>query len=366
VALAEFGGLTEPNASGSTPLENNDPARPIEAYFRHVDWVVHQANRRGMYIGFLPTWGDKVNKKWGEGPEIFTPQNARIYGRWLGRRYARAGLVWILGGDRPIETPSHLGVWREMAAGIREGDAGAHLMTFHPTGGQNSADRLHSEPWLDINMVQSGHHARDIPNWQPQIRNRTLLPSKPTLDAEPRYEDHPVNWKRENGWFDAFDVRQAAYWSMLSGACGHTYGDHNIWQFYSSRRPAVSAARTPWQQALLHPGAVQMGHMRRLFERMRWQKLNPAQQLLADERTGAEMIRAAASEDGTRLVVYTPYGYPIRLKPGAWRTEPLGAEWFDPRTARRTPAHISENGGCTPPGSPARGSDWVLTLAPKG
>jgi hypothetical protein len=25
-------------------------------------------------------------------------------------------------------------------------------------------------------------------------------------------------------FFDAYDSRQAAYWSLLSGACGHTYG----------------------------------------------------------------------------------------------------------------------------------------------
>lgn len=28
---------------------------------------------------------------------------------------------------------------------------------------------------------------------------------------------------------DAADVRQFAYTSVFSGACGHTYGDHSIW-----------------------------------------------------------------------------------------------------------------------------------------
>ena len=31
------------------------------------------AARRGLHVGLLPTWGDKFNKKWGTGPEIFTP-----------------------------------------------------------------------------------------------------------------------------------------------------------------------------------------------------------------------------------------------------------------------------------------------------
>jgi hypothetical protein len=29
--------------------------------------------------------------------------------------------------------------------------------------------------------------------------------------------------------FDDYDVRQAAYWSLLAGACGHTYGNNNVW-----------------------------------------------------------------------------------------------------------------------------------------
>jgi Protein of unknown function (DUF4038) len=27
---------------------------------------------------------------------------------------------------------------------------------------------------------------------------------------------------------DDYDARQAAYWSLLAGACGHTYGNHSI------------------------------------------------------------------------------------------------------------------------------------------
>ena len=82
------------------------------AYFAHVDWVVAKANALGLYVGFLPTWGDKWNKKWGDGPEIFTPENAERYGAWLGRRYKDAGLVWILGGDRPVESDAHRAIIR--------------------------------------------------------------------------------------------------------------------------------------------------------------------------------------------------------------------------------------------------------------
>src|SRR5690606_2833099 len=72
VALAELEGLNDPNALGEKPLHDNDPARPNEAYFKHVDYIINKANKLGMYIGLLPTWGDKFNKSWGVGPEVFT------------------------------------------------------------------------------------------------------------------------------------------------------------------------------------------------------------------------------------------------------------------------------------------------------
>ena len=85
VALAEFDGITEPNAEGNLPLLENDPAKPNEQYFKHVDWVIEQAANRGMFVGVLPTWGDKVRKDWGVGPVIFNARNARVYGNFPAR-----------------------------------------------------------------------------------------------------------------------------------------------------------------------------------------------------------------------------------------------------------------------------------------
>src|SRR5690606_468412 len=118
VALAEHE-FHLPNADGELPLENNDPTKPREAYFAHVDWVVDQASRLGLYTGLLPTWGDKWNQTWGKGPEIFTPENAAIYGEWLGRRYADQPVIWVLGGDRPVENDQHRAIIRAMAAGLK-------------------------------------------------------------------------------------------------------------------------------------------------------------------------------------------------------------------------------------------------------
>jgi hypothetical protein len=78
VALAELDGLNDPNPYGERPLENNDPTKPREAYFQHVDYIINKAGELGLYIGFLPTWGDKLyTDRWGKGPEIFYPPKMR-------------------------------------------------------------------------------------------------------------------------------------------------------------------------------------------------------------------------------------------------------------------------------------------------
>ncbi|HYE73051.1 MAG TPA: DUF4038 domain-containing protein, partial [Blastocatellia bacterium] len=166
VALAELDGLNDPNAYGHRPLLNNDPTQPDvkeganNDYWDHVDYIINKAASLGLYIGFLPTWGDKYNKKWGIGPEIFTPQNAAVYGEWLGRRYRNnTNIIWILGGDRPLENDTHKEIIRAMANGLRRGAGGTHLITFHPTGGASSSQHLHNDDWLDFNMRQNGHVA---------------------------------------------------------------------------------------------------------------------------------------------------------------------------------------------------------------
>ncbi len=162
---------------------------PENDYWDHVDFVVAEANQRGMYIGFLPTWGDKRNKKWGEGPEIFTVDNAFKYGRWLGQRYRNAGVVWILGGDRPIENDLHREITHALAKGLGEGDQGKHLMTFHPSGGSGSSQYFHTETWLDFNMRQNGHSAEYTGRYDATAADFELKPIKPVVDGEPIYEE---------------------------------------------------------------------------------------------------------------------------------------------------------------------------------
>lgn len=364
VVLAEYGGLVEPNPYGHLPLKGNDPTRPNEAYFEHVDFVVNRARELGLVIGMLPTWGDKWNKKWGQGPEIFTPENAAVYGEWLGRRYRDAPVIWILGGDRPVENDRHRALIRALAAGLKKGDGGSHLMTYHPSGGQTSAQWFHQDDWLSFNMLQSGHdYNRD--NYNRVAADYRRAPPKPCLDGEPGYEDHPAGFKKENGYLNDYEVRKFAYWATFAGAHGHTYGCHDIWQFLGPQRPPVTFARTPWREALQLPGAGQMQYLRRLLESRPYLTRVPDQGLIVgDAGKGTDHVRATRDEAGSYALVYVASGKPVAIDLGKLSGERVEVSWYDPRTgAVRKGGSRERKGNVTfePPSSGA-GHDWVLVL----
>lgn len=366
VALAELDGLNDPNAYGENPLIDNDPTKPNEAYFKHVDYIVNKANELGMFVGMLPTWGDKFNKRWGVGPVVFNAQNAYDYGQFLGERYKNNQIIWILGGDRNPESDEHLDVIRSMAQGIHDAVGETHIFTYHPMGASNSSNWFHGDEWLDLNMFQSGHGEVNNQNYKTTLSTCQLHPPKPVVDGEPCYEDHPVNWKSENGWFDEFDSRRAGWWSMLSGACGHTYGNHNIWQMWQPGRAPISAARTPWREAVDYPGAFQAGYMRTFFEKIEWQKMEPSPDVVkGGPNTNGREILAAVAKDGSFVIAYSPYGMNFNLDLSLLKSVRLQAQWFNPRNNTYIDVKDIEreaNVSFDPPADPERGNDWVLIV----
>jgi hypothetical protein len=368
VVLAEYAGLTTPNANGHLPLLNNDPTKPNEDYFKDVDAIVDRAASLGLYIGMLPTWGDKVNKKWGMGPEIFNAQNAAIYGEFLGRRYKDKPIIWILGGDRPVENDKQMAVWRAMAGGLHKGDGGAHLITYHPSGSRSSSEWFQNKPWVDFNMLQSGHGARDIADWGMIWDDYQKTPIKPVVNGEANYEDHPINWQPKNGYFNAFDVRRESYWAVFAGACGQTYGCHDIWQFYTKGREPVSAARTEWKQALKLPGASQMQYLRALMESRPYLTRVPDQSLLKSPQGKAgDHCQATRDSEGSYAFIYVPNGRPVKIDLSKLTGPKLKAWWYDPREGGANPIGEVENKGVQEfappaPAKPGAANDWVLVL----
>jgi hypothetical protein len=372
VAIAELGGTDVANAYGDLPLLNRDPASPNEAYFRHVDQIVQDAEDLGLFIGFLPTWGSTW-KLDGRDTAVFAVENARIYGRFIGERYRDRAVIWILGGDQNIENQEEYAIIESMALGLREGDQGAHLISYHPRGPGRSAEFLHQAEWLDFNMCQSSHGAHDHDNGLFIDHDYALNPPKPTMDGEPHYETIPVGFYYKDASrydrFDDYDTRQAAYWALMAGACGHTYGHNSIWQMWTPERQPAFWPHTPWYDALDTPGAFQMGFVRRLFESHPFQELIPAQTMIMDgPTTGGGKIRAARSRNGTLALVYSPRGEAFTIDKRVFVPNRIQEYWYDPRYGCTYYFHTATNAAFqtyAPPTS-GRGNDWILILKGDG
>jgi len=368
VVLSQIGGLDVPNAYGEIPLKNGAPGKPDEGYFKHVDYIVDKAASLGLVIGMLPTWGSYWSSL---NPDqvIFTPENAESFCRFLGKRYKGKPIIWILGGDHNIHTEDERLIIESMAQGLHEGDGGEHLITFHPRGPGLSSDYFHKAEWLDFNMFQSSHAGHDHDNGLFAERDYALEPAKPTLDGEPRYENIQVGFYLQGfnrlDRFDDYDVRQAAYWSILAGACGHTYGHNSVWQMYAPGHEPIIAAVIPWYDALDHPGAFQMRHVRTLFEARSFTRLLPNQDIIKNgPMTVGSKIRAAVADDNSFAIIYSPRGESFSVDKSMINARYIKEIWFDPRYGISYHLHTGDTQGIqtyTPPTS-GRGQDWILII----
>jgi len=393
VVLAENDGLRSPNAYGELPLSDLDPSQPNEAYFEHVDFIVDKAETLGLFIGMLPTWGDKVPSSVpGAGPVVFNPDNARVFGNFLGRRYRDKPIVWILGGDRNVDSFDALEIWRAMAEGIRDGDGGRNLITYHPRGTSMSWYFMHNEEWLDFNMYQSGHEPY-VPVYDYAEQCALIHPRRPFVEGEPAYEDIPVKfWEYMNhgkypmggvpeavlnaegtvadplhfeaGFITADHVRVAAYWNFLSGACGYTYGNNAVWQMFEKGGPISIPCLYDWRESLDREGADDLRHLRKLFELRPFNLLIPDQSIVYGvNRKGKSHIRSASAIDKSFMMVYLSVGQGVHINMSKLENEAY-AWWFDTREGTIIEAGTYPPEGITefiPPTS-GEGQDWILVL----
>ncbi|HTL10539.1 MAG TPA: glycoside hydrolase family 140 protein [Chitinophagaceae bacterium] len=366
VVLAELDGLHTPNANGDLPLLNDDPTQPNEKYFSYVDFIIDKAASYDINIALLPTWGDKIFKdRWGKGPEIFNESNAAQYATWLAKRYAnKSNIIWVLGGDRIPRGHQDLAVWRAMGKAIMAATNNKAVISFHPQPNQlGSAEWFLKDDWLSFTMFQTGH-CRDAAVYD-KIQAVYHLPvTKPVMDAEPIYEDHPVCFNANDlGTSNAFDVRRSAYLDLFSGAFGHTYGCHDVWQMNAPQHEAVNGPHYTWLQALDLPAATQMRYVRKLMEAFPMAERIPDQSIIVENNTvPAERIQATRGKD--YLFVYSCAGRPFTVSLQKISGNTLQGFWYDPRNGKSTALEAIANKGSkkfTPPRA-GYGQDWVLVL----
>lgn len=314
VMVTGVGDGTRPNLVGQAPWLDNNPATPNPAYFERADAIVHLARQYGLVLVLYlchNTQKDTINVS-----------NARPYTRWVAERYKdEPHLLWAFVSDIPIA--DHLPLIRELAAGVQEGDSGAHLVSYHPdpVAPALSSGEIHTEPWLAFNMIQVWNYYEGIYGWV--TRDYFRLPPKPVIMAEGAYEDGLEYGYPVKPWL----VRKQAYWSYLAGGF-HSYGHSHNW-------------RVPpdWKDMFDAPGARQMSVLKEVFTARRWWDLVPDQRIITSQTVeGTTLNTAARSQSGDWIMVYLSSPTTVSIDTSRiTASDTAEASWIDPKTGAQTP-----------------------------
>lgn len=350
VIISEFFNW-KPSISGEEPFIDRDIEKPNPRFFAHVRRFIELAAEYDLYILTLPLWAEFVTMRVADIPMITNTQHGYGYGKFLGELLGDLpNVLWCLGGDRlPDEKPWGIQVWRAMAHGIADGvngfaseerktDYSKTFMTFHCH--DSSSRWFHEDKWIDMHMWGSYHSDPYDPAAYQFARKDYRLPHpKPTLNGESCYENHSLNYQEGSGRFTARDVRRHAYWSVFSGACGHTYGAYEIFPLYDPDSPfgKVGFPQNSWKLAIGYDGAYQMQLLKKLLE-ADYLCLEPDPWFVrGDAGCGPLHTESLIRKDKTRAYIYSPARQHIsansrRLAPGQKRYR-----WFSPVTGSKTP-----------------------------
>lgn len=373
----------EPNAKnklGFPALLDEDFSRPnpdtnLDSYWAQVEKTICIADELGLVMALLPAWGSFYKSG------ALNSGNAEAYTDFLASRFGRyANLIWLVGGD--VRGNVAMESIRAVGSALRA-KCPNHLIGYHPFGRCSSSMWFHQDSWLDFNMFQSGHRNYtqlklntwddnvDVERWVGEDNYRyvqqdlALTPAKPTLDGEPSYELIPQGLHDSNQpYWQAADVRRYAYWSMLAGSAGHTYGDNAIMQFWSGQGKASYGAIHTWQEALHNPGSMQMGHLKRLMALLPWHQGRPAQELIANNN-GKQHKYLLAMATPSAACVYAYEGQTFCLDTTKLPFTEGHVYWFDPVIGGLSYAGIFDNTHCGQFQPPLRRSgqeDWILLI----
>jgi len=341
VMLMGVGDGTQPNVHGEKPWIGDNPLTPNEAYLRNVDAVVEIARRKDVAIS-MTLYHQRYRA-------CITLEKARAWARWVARRYRDVPtIVWSM---TPEAKPEFVPILRELAAGIREGDGGRHLITFKPDPSPYSSSFIHGEEWLDFDSMQTWNSVELI---YPMVtHDYNLKPVKPVLMAEGAYEQGS-----EYG-FDVTPlwVRRQAYYSYLAGA-HHTYGHNDSWRVLPT-----------WRQALDAPGAAQLGLLKKIFlGRKEWWYLVPDQAVFdrGGETGGKVLNLAARHKDGRWAMVYCGGEASFTVNMSKLAAREVEASWVDPRTAEPVAISRLANRGVASFSTPGGWEDALLVLEAAG
>jgi hypothetical protein len=344
------------NRDGVKPFRDNDDFSTLnEAYFDFVEWVLAYAEKENMLMGIVPMWVSCCKDAWGW--ENRPMQNNGVvkvtrFGKYIGKKYAHhKNIIWILGGDNdPLINREELNA---LAIAIKQ-QAPHQLQTYHAASTHSSLDVWDNATWLDFSMVYTYFRGFNKAWTKDQfevyeVSKKEYLRNKmPFILGESTYEG-------EHGdWGSALQVRKQAWWSLLSGSCGHAYGSRN-WAFPEN-----------WREILKYPGAASLKYLYTFFTALEWTLLEPDfnHKLIengAGTYTSNDWVTTSISQDKNFSVSYIPSKRTINVNLKSLAGKYFKLSWFNPRSGEYISIRKSINNEVVILDTPDS-KDWVLFI----
>jgi len=349
------GASTDP--AGQTAFIDGHMSDPNPAYFAQVQTMVAYAATLGIEIVAGPF---ELDSAVGQG--YTDPADWSAFGTFLGTTFRDdPNLIWMLGGDHdPINyygSDSGVDYTPDIDAleSALQATDGTHLMTYHPH--RNSSDFFQSSPWLSFNMIQYNRSVESPYAYQLVQGDYEKQPVKPTLLAEPAYEPNDAVGDPTS----PYEVRRSAYWAVLSGALGFSFG--------ASETNGQGGTAAEVVADVNQPGELQLSNLIDLFNSIAWSQLTPdyAHQVIGGGGSygSTSWVSVAATSDHRTALAYDPSGSSLDVDLATFPAS-VQLQWFDPTNGTLSPAsdlRLPNTGTVTvtpPPLNGAGDPDFVL------
>ena len=275
--------------------------------------------------------------------------------------------------------------------GLRDGDTGNKLLTIHASARMGTSADYHQE--LDFDTWQTSQWCAptdlkpgatewswwkeegrgSLSAWDVIAQDAERRPAKPVLDAEAWYEgpakERPEHVKElqpkprpfgQRHPSQAYHARRRAYFTVLAGAFGYTYGADGLWTINKDREPH-------WREAMEYPGGNQMRYLGQLLaSRPALTRLSDQSLIVAGQSDSYDShIQATRDEEGRYAFVYVADGHAFSLDLTRMAGNETMARWYDPRDGTTTEIGTVQRASQVsfdPPGTPHYTNDWVLIL----
>jgi len=282
-----------------------------EEYFDRAEKMVEAAVKKGFVPVLVLLWCNYIPDTWATKLVQANKMPLDVvdkYVEYAAKTFSKFNPIYAVSGDTDFPTELAMSYYTKALKTIKKVSPEC-LITMHIQGRLTELPPEYiNDPNLDFYMYQSGHNTEYRHMAYAMAQEFYHKPVKrPTINAEPCYDQMGFS-RRVYGRFTTFDVRKAAWQSLLSGAsAGITYGAHGIWSWHKKGKKFGITGEGfdkpyAWREALHFAGAWDYSFIKWIFEIYDLYDVEPMKNIL----NKTEEIRMAGKLDLSKIAIYVP------------------------------------------------------------